>query len=130
MAHYAVIANNLVVQVIVGRNENEEGIDWETHYSNYFGKKVLRTSYNTRNGIYYDSETGYPADDQSKAFRGNYAGIGFTYDEQLDAFLPPKPYDSWVINTSTYSWEAPIQYPDDEQSYRWDESSQSWVFDS
>jgi hypothetical protein len=60
-------------------------------------------------------------------FRKNYAGIGFTYDAVLDAFIPPKPYPSWLLNTETCQWQAPTPYPSDGNVYSWDEATQSWV---
>lgn len=121
MAHYAFLdQNNVVTQVIVGKNENEDGIDWEE----YYGAK--RTSYNTRGGIHYSSSTNEPSEDQSKAFRKNYAGIGYTYDVVRDAFISPRPYASWLLNEQTCTWEAPVSYPKDGQSYYWDEDTQSW----
>lgn len=96
MAHYAFLDdNNIVTEVIAGRHEYEtvNGIsDWETYYGEFRGQRCVRTSYNTRGGIHYDPETGEPSADQSKAFRGVYAGIGFTYDPDLDVFVaPPEP---------------------------------------
>jgi hypothetical protein len=126
MAHYAFLdENNVVTEVIVGKEEAD--FDWEQQYGLFRGQVCKRTSYNTRSGIYYDAETNQPAADQSKAFRKNYAGIGYTYDQQKDAFIPPKPYDSWVLNEDSCIWQSPISYPDDGQSYEWDESSTSWV---
>jgi hypothetical protein len=122
MAHYAYLdENNIVTAVIVGNDENASPGNWEEYYV------AKRTSYNTRGGIYYSPITNQPDVDQSKAFRKNYAGIGFTYDDALDAFIPPKPYPSWVLNTQTCLWEAPIPYPNDGKSYRWDEDTQSWL---
>jgi len=94
MAHYAFIdENNVVTDIIVGRDEDEVvgGIsDWETYYGNFHGKTCLRTSYNTYDGVYWDPETGEPHEDQSKAFRGSYAVVGGTYDAELDVFVPPE----------------------------------------
>lgn len=99
MAHYAYLdENNIVTMVIVGKNENEDDIDWEQ----YYGAK--RTSYNTRGGIYYDPETNLPAEDQSKSFRKNYAGIGYFYDQERDAFIPPKLNESWILDESSCLW--------------------------
>lgn len=121
MAHYAFLdKNNIVTQVIVGKNEGEDGIDWEQ----YYGAK--RTSYNTRGGIYYDPNTNQPAEDQTKAFRKNYAGIGYTYDPLRDAFIPPKPYESWILNGQSCLWQAPVPYPNDNLIYDWDEETLSW----
>ena len=121
MAHYAFLdANNIVINVIVGKNEGEDGIDWEEFYG------AKRTSYNTKGGIHYDSITNLPSEDQSKAFRKNYAHIGGTYDPVRDAFIPPKPYNSWTLNEQTCSWEAPVPYPTDDNIYYWNEETLSW----
>ena len=121
MAHYAFIdENNIVTQVIVGRDEDDlaEGVtSWEEYYGEKLGQRCLRTSYNTRAGEHTEGGT---------AFRGNYAGIGYSYDETLDAFIPPQPYASWVLNESTYSWEAPVAYPEDGEAYVWNEDQGNW----
>jgi len=109
MAHYAQLdSNNLVVQVFVGRDDMVDGIDdWEIYYAPE-GFTVKKTSYNTMAGVHYTTDEDgrrTPSADQSKAFRKNYAGIGFTYDEARDAFIPPKPGDDWILNEETYSWE-------------------------
>lgn len=122
MAHYAFLdENNIVIKVIVGKNENEDGIDWEEFYG------AKRTSYNTFGGVYYDSETNKPHADQSKAFRKNYAGIGYTYDPVRDAFIPPKGFDSFVLNEETCLWDPPVPKPDDNIGYLWDEETLSWI---
>lgn len=122
MAHYAYInENNIVTLVIVGKNEDEAPGDWET----YYGAK--RTSYNTRGGVYYDPNTNEPGPDQSKAYRKNYAGIGYLYDAAKDAFIPPQPYPSWVLNEFSCLWDAPVPYPTDGKRYAWDEATQSWI---
>lgn len=122
MAHYAFINDdNIVTQVIVGKDENDltDGItSWEEYYGSRHGQRCLRTSYNTRAGEHTEGGT---------AYRGNYAGIGYAYDETLDAFIPPQPYASWTINEDTYTWEAPVAYPEDGESYSWDEEAGSWV---
>lgn len=130
MAHYAFIdENNAVVEVIVGRDEDEvvDGIsDWEEYYSSKReGLTAVRTSYNTHGNVYYDPETKEPAEDQSKAFRKNYAGYNYIYNSDLDAFIPPKPFDSWVLDEETCVWEAPVARP--EGHYIWDEEAGSWV---
>lgn len=132
MAHYAFVnADGDVVEIIPGRDEGEvvDGIsDWEAYYATKReGLNCLRTSYNTYGGVHYDPETGEPSADQSKALRFNYAGIGYTYDEERDAFIPPKPFDSWVLNEETCLWEAPIPYPEDGLVYSWDEESGDWI---
>jgi hypothetical protein len=100
MAHYAFINDDNVVDlVIVGRDEDEvvDGIsDWESYYGNIHGKLCLRTSYNTVAGVH--TNNGEP-------FRGNYAGVGFVYDEALDAFIPPKPLGDYVLDEDTFTWQ-------------------------
>ena len=118
MAHYAFLdKNNIVTEVIVGKNEGEEGINWEQHYGSFRGQLCKRTSYNTVNGIH--SLGGTP-------FRKNYAGIGMTYDETRDAFIPQKPYNSWILNEQTCNWEAPVARPDDNNIYTWNEEILNW----
>lgn len=87
----------------------------------------IQTSYNTRGGIHYDPNTGKPSPDQSKALRKNYAGIGYSYDSEREAFIPPQPYLSWVLNETSCLWEAPVAIPTDGKSYSWNEDSKSWV---
>ena len=122
MAHYAFLdENNIVTEVIVGKNENEEGINWENHYGNFRGQTCKRTSYNTIGGVHQLG--GIP-------FRKNYAGIGYTYDEARDAFIPPKPFNSWILNENTCDWEAPVAQPttelEENQYYSWNESIVNW----
>jgi len=121
MAHYVVLdENNIVVDGFVGKNEGEDGVDWEQYYN------AKRTSYNTKGGIHYDPETNEPSTDQSKAFRKNYAGIGYTYDKTRDAFIPPQPYPSWTLNEETCLWDSPVLYPTDGNAYIWNEETQTW----
>lgn len=129
MAHYALLdSDNIVVQVFVGRDDVVEGIsDWESYYAPK-GFTVKQTSYNTKGGVHYTD--GEPSADQTKAFRKNYAGRGYSYDPDRDAFIPPKVFDSWVLNEDTCRWEAPVPYPDDGEIYVWDEDSTSWVVDN
>jgi hypothetical protein len=128
MAHYAFLdENNIVTEVIVGKNENEDNIDWEVHYGNFRGQTCKQTSYNTRGGVHYNAVTQEPSQDQSKAFRKNYAGIGYTYDSVNDAFYPPQPHASWTLNESIWTWEPPVPYPVDGKLYRWNEATTSWV---
>ena len=124
MAHYAFLdENNIVTEVIAGIDEDEtddlpDGFDsWEAWYGDFRGQTCKRTSYNTFANGHSDGGT---------AFRGNYAGIGYTYDETNDVFYTPKPYDSWILNTSTWIWEAPVDYPDDGKRYVWNEDNTSW----
>jgi hypothetical protein len=126
MAHYTFLDDNYIVtEVIVGKDETN--FDWEQYYSIKRGQLCKRTSYNTKGGIYYNPITNLPDDDQSKAFRKNYAGLGFTYDPIRDAFIAPKPYPSWILNEGSCIWEAPVAYPNDGQLYSWDETTLSWV---
>ena len=131
MAYYAIISeNNVVVDVIPGRDENDlpEGVtSWEDYFTAKGRGRAIRTSYNTFGGIHYDPQTGEPSADQTKAFRGNYAGIGYTYDELLDAFISPRPFPSWLIDTATFSWVAPVPMPEDGGDYTWDEEAGDWV---
>lgn len=125
MAHFAKLdGNNVVVFVTVGRQE-DDGL--EDQLSARTGDTYKQTSYNTRGGVHYHPETGEPSADQSKAYRGNYAGIGYTYDETLDAFIPPQPFPSWSLNEETFNWDAPVPYPSDGKLYRWDEQAGQWV---
>jgi len=122
MAHYAFLdENNMVTHVIVGKDEGEDGVDWEKFY------RAVRTSYNTAGGVYYDNATNQPAQDQSKAFRKNYAGIGYTYDSIRDAFIPPKPFNSWILNEDTCCWDPPVPYPTDGDKYTWNEDLIQWI---
>lgn len=127
MAHYASIdENNIVTQVLVVSNEQEHrGQDFLANDLGLGGTWV-KTSYNTRGGVYYDPSTNLPAEDQSKAYRKNYAGIGFSYDDQRDAFIPPQPYASWTLNEDSCLWESPVPYPEDENFYTWNEETTSW----
>lgn len=125
MAYYAELDNNNVVTK-VRTGASEEVVDLERIYTERFGKVHKRTSYNTRGGIHYNSETNQPSEDQSKAFRKNYAGIGFTYDATRDAFIPPKPYPSWILNEESCLWESPVAHPNDGQIYNWNEETQNW----
>jgi hypothetical protein len=123
MAHYALLdENNIVVNVITGVDEHVIQIDtdgtevggsseaWENFYASrpwFIGLKCKRTSYNNN-------------------IRKNYAGIGYTYDEVRDAFISPKPYNSWILDEETCRWQAPIAYPLDNKSYIWNEENQKW----
>jgi hypothetical protein len=123
MAHYArVNIQMLVTQVIVAE---QEFIDTLPDAGSW-----VQTSYNTRGGKHYDPETGNESADQTKALRKNFAGVGFKYDVDRDAFIPSQPYASWTLNDDTCLWEAPVAYPDDGQRYTWDESSTSWVLEN
>ena len=122
MSHFAKIENNIVTFVTVGRQE-DDGLELEL--CERTGDTYRQTSYNTRGGVHYTD--GEPSADQSKALRKNYAGIGYTFDEERDAFIPPKPYPSWLLDEDTCLWEAPVTYPTDGGMYTWDEASLSWI---
>ena len=119
MAHYAFLdSNNIVTEVITGKNEGEDGIDWEQWYGDFRGQTCKRTSYNTMGGVHSSGGTPY---------RKNYAGIGYTYDEAKDAFYAPKPYPSWTLNATSCLWEAPVAMPiDKECCYVWNEAELKW----
>ena len=125
MSHFAKLdENNVVTFVTVGRQE-DDGL--EAELTARTGDVYKQTSYNTRGGVHYDPETGEPSEDQTKALRFNYAGIGYVYDPDRDAFIPPKPFDSWVLDEDTCLWEAPVAYPEDGAIYSWDEESGAWI---
>jgi len=118
MAHFAQVVDNVVVQVIVAEQDfiNSGALGNPNNW--------IQTSYNTRGGLHYGAD-GNP--DGGVALRKNYAGIGYSYDAQRDAFIPPRPFDSWVINEDSCLWEAPMPMPTDGKLYRWDEESVSWA---
>lgn len=120
MAHFAKVVDGKVVQVIVAEPE------FFNAFVDSSPGEWIQTSYNTRGGVHYDPESGNPSEDQSKALRKNYAGVGYSYDSIGDAFVPPRPYASWVLNDQSYLWAAPVAYPDDGQEYLWDEATTSW----
>ena len=125
MSHFAKLdANNIVTFVTVGRQEDDGK---EQELCERTGDVYRQTSYNTRGGVHYNPETGEPSADQSKALRKNYAGIGYLFDEQRDAFIPPKPYESWLLDEDTCLWDAPVPYPSDGEMYVWDEAAGDWV---
>jgi len=137
MSHFAKIdpETNLVTFVTVGRQEDDGK---ELELSERTGDIYKQTSYNTYAGVHYttnDEGEYVPSADQSKALRFNYAAIGYTYDEARDAFVPPKPFDSWVLDETTCDWVAPIPMPALEydetgeavESYEWDEAEGDWV---
>jgi hypothetical protein len=136
MAHYALInKDNVVVQVITGVDENiiQTDLDgtqvggsseaWEQFYASrpwFEGLTCKRTSYNTINGVHSKGET---------PFRGNFAGVGYKYDDDFNVFIPPQPYPSWKLNYTTFLWEPPIPRPTGADSYnsKWSEINQEWI---
>jgi len=119
MAHFAEInSENVVIRVIVAEQDFiDSGAVGDS--SNW-----IQTSYNTRGGVHYAPNSHTP--DDGVALRKNYAGVGMTYDRERDAFIPIKPYDSWLLNDDTCQWDAPVAYPDDGKFYKWNEDGQSW----
>jgi hypothetical protein len=109
MSHYAKVENGIVTQVIVAE---QDVID-----SGLFGTGWVQTSYNTYGGKH----------PEGRPLRKNYAGIGFTYDSVRDAFIPPQPFASWMLNEDTCMWDAPLSYPTDGKYYKWDETQQNWI---
>jgi hypothetical protein len=118
--------NNSVITDSNGNEQEQLGIDFinKLYNTNDTWKKV---SYNTVGGLYYNPNTGALDTDQSKSFRKNFPNIGYIYDESRDAFIAPKPYNSWVLNENTCKWNAPISLPDDGNQYTWNEETQSWT---
>ena len=127
MATFVKIENNIVITGVSVVNEvlkDSNGVEQESigieFLKSLYGQNTnwKQTSYNTHGGVH--SNGGTP-------FRKNHAGIGYTYDEIRDAFIPPKPFNSWILNESTCNWEAPIAYPNDGNQYNWNEETQSWT---
>jgi len=117
MAHYAFLdSNNIVTEVIVGKDEGEDGVDWEQWYGEFRRQVCKRTSYNTIGNVHRNGGTPY---------RGNYAGIGYIYRSDIDAFISPQPFPSWTLN-SNFLWQAPVAMPTDGM-YSWDEATTSWI---
>ncbi len=115
MAHYAFITDGIVTEVITGIDETEliEGLPTEDWYGNFRGQTCKRTSYNAA----------------TNGFRKNYAGVGYTYYETLDAFISPKPFNSWVLDEETCQWQAPVPYPKDGLLYGWNEEMIQWILE-
>jgi hypothetical protein len=111
MSHYAKIVDGIVTQVIVAEAEF-----FDTFVDNSPGQWI-QTSYNTLGGVHKDGGT---------PLRKNYAGVGYTYDAVRDAFIPPSPYASWLLNDDTCLWDAPVAMPSDGKSYAWDEPTLAW----
>lgn len=109
MAHYAFLdETNTVTEVIVGKDETDTSQDWEQFYGQIRNQVCKRTSYNGN-------------------IRKNYAGIGYSYDYQRDAFIPPQPYPSWLLNEENCLWYSPVPMPLDSKKYSWDEQQKNWM---
>ena len=145
MAHFAKLGlNSKIISVLTLDNKdmlNADGVEDETvgqqyleRHNNWPAQMWIQTSYNTRGGKHYDNKTGQLSADQAKALRGNYAGIGYTWDEDNNLFYSKKPYASWVLNTTDAQWHSPIgdapELTDEEKAaishYEWNEDAQSW----
>jgi hypothetical protein len=108
MSHFAQIdENNIVIQVCTGSNSDPNRDEGYQLLVDTFGGRWIKTSYNN-------------------SIRKNYAGIGYRYDEERDAFIPPKPFESWFLDEETCNWKPPIDRPEDENIYKWNEESQTW----
>lgn len=119
MAHFAEInENNIVIRVLVTNNDDvlgDEGLSW---LQSKLGGNWIKTSYNTLGGVHLLG---------GEPLRKNFAGVGYKYDESLDAFIPPRPFESWLLDEDTCLWEPPTPMPEDGKSYQWNEDSQSWL---
>ena len=120
MSHFAEINSGGIVQRVIVAEQDfiDSGVVGDPN-------NWVQTSYNTRGGIHYAPNSHEP--DGGVALRKNYAGKGYTYDQTRDAFIPPKPFPSWILNEDTCHWNAPVPYPDFDKHYRWDEDTTSWV---
>jgi hypothetical protein len=122
MAHFAILkVGNIVEQVVVVSNDiaitEQDGINFLRNIFNNQHLPVVQTSYNTIGGVHQLGGT---------PFRKNFAGIGYQYDQQRDAFIPPKPYNSWILNETTCQWEPPVAKPNDNNMYVWNETNLNW----
>lgn len=117
MGHFAKIVDGRVTQVIVAEPEF-----FET-FVDFSPGEWVQTSYNTRGGKHYDEEGNH---DGTEGLRKNFASIGYVYDKVRDAFIPPKPFPTWVLNEDTCLWDPPTPYPKDGKNYRWDDKTATW----
>lgn len=117
MSHFAQVIDGIVQQIIVAEQDFINTLPDKENW--------IQTSYNTKNGVHYAPNSNTP--DDGVALRGNYAKIGGFYHKEKDVFCDIQPYDSWTLNETTWTWEAPIPYPNDEKLYRWSEDTLSWI---
>ena len=120
MSHYAKVDSGIVIKVI------KADADFFNTFVDDSPGEWIQTSYNTRGGVYYQPNSNTPSDNQSKALRKNFAGVGGTYDPVRDAFYAPKKFNSWILNESTCLWEAPVALPSDGKEYEWNETTKAW----
>jgi hypothetical protein len=118
MSHYAKVVDGIVKDILVADT------DFMENFIDDSPGRWIQTSYNTNSGKHYDKDG---KEDGGIALRKNFAGVGHIYDEDLDAFYPPKPYESWVLNEDTCQWDSPVVRPDDDKFYDWNEDSTSWI---
>lgn len=118
MGYYAKVSDGIVKEVISAEE------DFFKTFVDTTPGQWIKTSYNTRGGVHYGQD-GKP--DGGIALRKNYAGIGYVYDVQRDAFIPPKPFDSWILDEESCLWNAPVPFPEDGKMYDWDETNQQWI---
>ena len=135
MATFAKLNSENIVEQVISVHNNElldNGIESEAKgiafCKSLFGQETnwKQTSYNTKGGKHYLADNSALSDTQNKAFRKNHAGIGYNYDENRDAFISPKPFNSWILNEDTCLWNAPVAYPKDGSLYKWNEVALSW----
>lgn len=119
MGHYAKVVDSKVVQVIVAE------ADFFNTFVDSSPGQWLQTSYNTRGNVHYLPNSQEPSG--QPAVRGNYAGLGYTYDAQNDVFYAPKPFASWIMDEATWTWKSPVEMPTEGGPYSWDEATQNWV---
>ena len=127
MSHFALVNKDNIVVTVIVCDEDPELHEHTRQMSKDVSGRWLQTSYNTRGNVHYDSD-GKPSG--REALRKNYAGIGYTYSDELDAFIAPKPFSNWILNMTTFSWEPPIPYPTenaDKLVYIWHEEGEFWV---
>ena len=117
MSHFAKVVDGKVINVIVAEPE------FFNHFVDSSPGQWIQTSYNTRGNKHYDQNN---QEDDIPPLRGNFAGIGYTYDHTNDVFYSPQPYASWTLNESNWTWEPPVAMPTDGKTYQWNESEQSW----
>jgi len=127
MAHYAKVRQGKVIKVIVAD---------ASFFDNFIDDSPgtwIQTSYNTRGGVHYEPNSNTPRTNQSGSLRGNYAGVGYTYDRTSDVFYAPQPFNSWNLNTGSFLWESPVAKPTGDAtgsytgSYSWNEDIENWV---
>lgn len=118
MTHFAKVKDGIVTQVIVSEQE------FFNAFVDSSPGEWIQTSYNTRGGVHYAPNSDEP--DGGVALRKNFAGIDYAYDKDRDAFIPPKPFASWVLDDASCLWEAPVPYPTDGEMYNWNEETQTW----